>query len=131
MSAWKAATLLLVYGMLWMMLTALKNEPPRVSIVNRGLVASEPVDWHILVTVEPHEEHRLLVVEVDGNPGEYRRSDFELDGEKAATIRQVWFRQLRQGCYTFSASVLDARRVLAVARAGPIHVLGREGDPCG
>lgn len=130
MTALKASIVLVLTLCGWLCLSALANEP-RVSIINRGLVASEPVDWHILITVDPREEHRLLVVEVDGQPGEYRRSDYALDGEKAARIRQIWFKQLREGCYTFAASVWSTSEVLAVVRAGPVHVIGMDGDPCG
>jgi hypothetical protein len=121
----------LVAAVLWFALALAKNEP-RVEIRHQGGFATDPADWPLTIVVEPHADNRLLVLEVDGQPGEYRRSDYALEGDKAARLRQVWIKQLRAGCYMFVASIYGQERELAVARAGPVHVLGGfEGDPCG
>lgn len=129
MSAFRAATLLLVVGWLWWALSALAGS--RVSIRSPGAIASAPADWWITVTVERDADNRLLVVEVDGAPGEYRRSDYPLDGADAARVRQIWFKALPAGCYTFAATVHGNGQQLGAATTSPLHVIGLEGDPCG
>jgi hypothetical protein len=118
----------------WLAFSALANEP-RVAIRNRGGIGSEPADWVVTVVVDPREEHRLLILEADGNPGEFRSTDEALAGLKAAKIRQVWFKGLRSGCYDFIAKVKGSggreSPSLGEAHAGPVHIIGREGDPCG
>ena len=94
--AFRTATLLLVVGCVWLALSALTNTS-RVSVWSPGAVALAPVDWWITVRVEPQSDHRRLVVEAIGEPGEYRSSDYTLDGERAAKIRQVWFKVLPAG----------------------------------
>lgn len=124
----KACTIA-AFLILWVFLAALR-EGPRVQVKLPALIASEPADMWMLVTVDPRAENRLLVLEVDGMPGEYRRSDVALEGEKAARLRQIWWKGLRAGCYIFSASVFDTSHRLASAASQPLHVIGREGDPC-
>lgn len=124
--AWRACLTLTLIA-LGGMLAIWANEP--VSIQSREAYAYEPVDWYVTIRVEPNAANRLLVVEADGT-GEYRRSDYQLEGEKAATIRQVLMRTLRAGCYWFSASVYGSRGELGRSRAGPLHVLGPDGDAC-
>lgn len=129
LDAFRAATLLIVVGCLWLALSALAAVP-RVSIRNPGGVGSAPADWWITVTVEPHAEHRLLVIEADGVPGEYRRSDYRLEGARAARVRQIWFKAIGAGCYYFRATVADASHVLASVTSGPVRIIGRDGDQC-
>lgn len=129
MTAFKAASLLLVAGCAWLILSAL-TATPRVSIQNPGRFASAPADWWILVTVDQRPDHRALIVEADGHPGEYRRSDLSLEGEKAPRLRQVWFKALSAGCYWFVASVTDTSHVLGTATSGPVSIIGRDGESC-
>lgn len=124
----RGATLLLAFAFVWVYLSALASSP--VSIRTPSRINPAPVDYYITITVEPNPENRLLVLETNGVPGEYRRSDFHLAGEKAARIRQVWLKSLPAGCYHFFATVYDNAKRLASAVAGPIKVIGLDGDPC-
>lgn len=129
MTAFARASLLLIVLFVWGALSALAGVP-RVAIRNPGRLGSAPADWWIVVTVDPQPEHRWLVVEVDGQPGEYRRSDIALEGEKAARIRQLWFKALPAGCYWFRASVSEASKVLASVSSGPVSIIGLDGNLC-
>lgn len=117
---------LIVVG--WFALAAVRE--PRVSIRSPGRIASAPADWWVTIVIEPHAEHRQLIVMADGQPGEYRRSDYALEGERAARIRQIWFKSLPAGCYWFTAAVADHQKVLASAIAGPVSIIGLEGNLC-
>ena len=123
------ATLLLMVAFVWLVLSALADTP-RVSIRHQGRIASAPADWWITVTVDPRPEHRQLLIIMDGQPGEYRRSDYALEGERAASIRQIWFKAVPAGCYWFSAAVADSVKVLDSVVSGPVHVIGLDGDLC-
>lgn len=103
---------------------------PRVSMWSPGRIGTAPADWWVNVTVDPDPAHRLLVVITDGQPGEYRRSDYVLNGDKAARIRQHWEKALSAGCYHFYARVFDASQEIARAEAGPVAIIGMEGNPC-
>lgn len=132
MGAFKAATLLLVVAWVWLALSALADAP-RVSLRSPGGIATAPADWWVLITIDPKPENRVLVIEADGEPGEYRRSDVELDGERAPRLRQVWFKRITTGCYYFSAEVYGSGgRLLGRATTPPLHVVGHgsDGDPC-
>lgn len=128
MTAFARASLLLAVLFLWLYLSALSA--PRIDIRSPGRIGVDPADWWLTIVIEPHPDNRQLIVIADGQPGEYRRSDYALEGEKAARIRQVWLKALPQGCYWFSASVADHAKVLAQDVEGPIHVIGRDGDVC-
>lgn len=102
----------------------------RVSVKSPGAFARQGEDWWILVTVEPNDQNRLLIVEADG--GLYRRSDEELSG-KSPKVRQVHFASLAPGCYVFAATVIDAdRRIYRSVAAQRLAVIGRmtDGNPC-
>ena len=124
-----AACLIAAFLFFWAFASA-ALEGPRVAIRQPGAIASAPADWWILVTVDPRPEHRFLIVIADGQPGEYRRSDYALDGGRAARLRQIWFKALPEGCYWFSAAVADTSAVLASVTSGPVHFIGLAGDPC-
>lgn len=129
MPAHLAASLMVAFGVFWVFVSITVGVQP-VEIRTPARLATAPVDYHITVVVEPNAANRLLILETRGEPGEYRRSDYQLEGEDAARIRQVWFRSLPAGCYWFVASVFDSSKRLAAASAGPVRVIGREGDPC-
>ena len=116
-------------GWLWWTLSTL-SVAARVSIRSPGSFASAPADWWILVSVAPREEHRLLVVEAIGEPGEYRRSDYTLEGERAAKMRQVYYRVLPEGCYRFRARVYGHGRELGAATSPLLRVIGLAGNLC-
>ena len=122
------ATLLLLVAFLWLALSALAS--PRIEIRSPGRYGPAPSDWWITIRLDPHPEDRWLIIEVTGEPGEYRRSDVALEGEKAAKSRQVWFKSLSAGCYWFVATVADHSQALAVDRLGPVSIVGLEGDLC-
>jgi len=105
-------------------------EGPRVSIRAPSRIGTAPADWWVTITVDPRAEHRHLIIEMDGQPGEYRRSDYALEGADAARIRQIWFKSIPQGCYWFSAAVADTSKVLGADRIGPVAIIGREGNLC-
>ncbi|HYE87645.1 MAG TPA: hypothetical protein VEA16_14885 [Vicinamibacterales bacterium] len=129
MSAFQRATLLLLVGCVWLGLSVLAAVP-RVSVRAHGGYASEPTDWWVVLTVEPHADHRLLVIETVGDPGEYRRSDYQLEGERAARVRQFFVKRLSAGCYQVVASVYDHERRLDVARGPVLRVIGPDGPLC-
>lgn len=134
MSAFRGASLLLCLACLWIALAAVANEPPRIQIKSPGIAAGAPADWWILVTLEPKPEHREVILEAHGEPGEYRRSDIEVAGEKAWKLRQFWYKSLGEGCYRFSATVTDGTDddavVLARVESQPLAVIGHSGYPC-
>lgn len=105
-------------------------EQERIGVRISGYAATAPADAWMVITVDPQPEDRLLIVEVIGEPGEYRRSDRAVPGEHGPRIRQEWFRHLAVGCYYFVASIADHAKVLARAQAGPLSVIGLDGDPC-
>lgn len=127
--AFRSATLLLFVAFLWIYLSALAGSRT-VEIRNPGRIGTAPADWWLTIVVEPKPEHRQLIVIADGQPGEYRRSDYPLEGEHAARIRQLWFKALPAGCYWFSAAVADHAKVLASDISGPVRIIGRDGDLC-
>ena len=102
----------------------------RVRIRNPGRFGFAPADWWITIYVEPRPEHRLIIIEADGQPGEYRRSDLALDGERAAYVRQLWFKALPEGCYYFHARVFDSTSEVAATISGPVSIRGLSGDSC-
>lgn len=125
MSAFTAVTLLLV-----VVGCASLAGTPRVAIRQPGAYATAPVDWWILVVIDPQPDDRLLIVEVDGQPGEYRRSDYTLVGERSARLRQVWFKALPEGCYWFFATVRNPTKAVASVISGPVSVIGADGPLC-
>lgn len=102
----------------------------RLGIHSPGTIARAPTDWWIVITVDPQPEDRLLIVEAVGQPGEYRRSDYEVPGARGPRIRQVWYQHLPEGCYTFYASLYGQRRMLASAKSSRLSVVGFDGDSC-
>lgn len=90
MSAWKATALLLVYGIVWLLLSALKNEPPRVAFVRAPVFVSDREIVTFQIQVEPNAANRLLVVAASDEGVIVRRSDEQLDGDKSARTR--WLR---------------------------------------
>lgn len=135
MNALAASLLILMMGCLWLALSAWANEP-RVRITSPISVAGAPVHWRGMVYLQPHPENRVVIVEADGNPGEYQRSFIAAPGEKAWRIRQVPDVPLRlgPGCYVFRAIVKDGyeddAKVLARAETQKVAIIGREGYPC-
>ena len=124
-----ASVLLILVGALWLALAALANEP-RVSIRTHGGSGFAPRDYAVTIIVEPHAENRQLILETVGAPGEYRRSDRALNGDKAARVRQEWIKGVAAGCYTFRASVADNAAIRASAESHQVIVYGIDGHPC-
>ena len=110
---------------------AIAGEPHLELELPRARVATAPAGYWARVHITPRDNDRLLVVEVDGAPGEYRRSDYALEGARGWRVKTVWFTSLPTGCYTFMATIFDDdRRQTAHARGGPLRVISIDGDPC-
>ena len=100
--------------MLWYLLA---NTPP-VSFLRPRAFASDREDIYIQVQVEPHAANRSLVVAAVDADFVVRRTDVELDGERAARTHRFWWRSLPVGEYV----------LLAVTERGlaqhPLQVIG-------
>lgn len=111
------------------------KEPDRLTVTTYGRIAFAPADWWVKVRVEPHKDNRWLTIEADGDQF-YRRTDFELEGEHAPKLHQLWFKGIPEGCYQFIATLRatgEHGKVLARATGHKLSVRGFtvEGDPCG
>ena len=104
--------------MLWYLLA---NTQP-VSFLRPRAFASDREDIYIQVQVEPHAANRSLVIAAVDADFVVRRTDVELEGERAARTHQFWWRSLPEGDYV----------LLAVTERGraqhPLHVLGTVPD---
>lgn len=101
-----------------------------VSVEHRSSSVAAPVDFVVFVRLEPRAENRMVVVEADGDPGQYHRTDIDAPGERAWRVKQVRFR-LESGCYVFRATAIgEADRVLASSTSSQLAVVGRDGYPC-
>lgn len=88
---------------------AAADEPPIRFQVNTK-IAQAPATIHGKVVIERHPDNRLLVVFVDGeNYG--LRTDRQLDGEAAARVYDMWWKDLPCGTY-------EARAVLVRVENG-------------
>ena len=101
--------------MLWFLLA---GEVKPVSFLRPRAFATDREDIYIQVQVEPHAVNRSLVIAAVDADFVVRRTDVELDGERAARTHQFWWRSLPEGEYM----------MLAVTERGraqhPLHVIG-------
>ena len=110
---------------------AIAGEPRLELTLPHARVATARADYWVRVRITPRDDDRLLVVEVKGAPGEYRRSDYALEGARGWRVKTVWFTSLPAGCYMFVATVYDgAGNRTAYDQAGSLHVIDANGDPC-
>ena len=100
--------------MLWYLLA---NTQP-VSFLRPRAFASDREDIYIQVQVEPHAANRSLVVAAVDADFVVRRTDVELEGDRAARTHRFWWRSLPPGEYI----------MLAVTERGraqhPLQVIG-------
>lgn len=134
MDAIRACTLIILLGAAWLGLSALANEP-RLSVAMHGRYAYEPADWSIIVRVQPQPEDRWLEAIADGT-AHYRSSGYELAGENAPRIHQLFFSALAAGCYVFRVEIRrrgpDGPVVARAVAPSELSVFGFgvDGDPC-
>lgn len=118
------ALIVLVFGVLWGCLALAKNEPP-VRFVRPPAIVSDREIVTFQIQVEPDPVNRLLVVAASDGDLVVRRSDEELNGDKAARTR--WLRwRLPVGEFQMAAIVYGAEGPRGRA-VHPITVYGFEG----
>ena len=88
-----------------------------VEIKVHGYYFAAPATVPMTIAVEPGEENRVLVVEVDSD-SYFRSSGVELDGEKEKRLHSLEFRSLPAGEYTLRAEVRSKTGVLGTATGG-------------
>jgi hypothetical protein len=91
-------------------------------------IGTSPQDVHFKVFVERNPANRKMILAIDG-PSYYRSAEFQLDGEGAPRVFDLWRQQLPCGEYTVVAVVLrndnsrsqvtDAFRLLGFGCATP------------
>lgn len=131
MDAFQRATVIVVFVALWLMLAALKHEPPRVAFLKptpRIVRSDDEIGFK--VAVEPRSENRLLVVAAIDEGGEVvRRSDEQLDGAASPRTRWVRWTALPAGDLLVIAEAWDGQKPLARART-PLCVMAPTQDLC-
>ena len=86
-----------------------------VAIQIRGHYFPEPANVHVLVTIEPSPENRILRIEADGD-SMFRSSQVELSGSGEKRLHAMQFKNLAAGNYMLRAEVLTAdEKVIAMA----------------
>jgi hypothetical protein len=135
MAAFWASILITLTGFAWFCLSTLANEP-RIRITSPVTAAGAPALWRGIVYLQPHKDNRVVIIEADGQPGEYHQTSISAPGEGSWKIRQVPdtpFR-LNAGCYVFRATVKDGyeddAKVLARAETQRVAVIDHNGYPC-
>lgn len=117
MAPFQRATLLLVFGALWLGLTALKNEPRVAFLKPLPRVVSSRDEVSFKIRVEPDMANRLLIAAAIDEGGEVvRRSDEQLDGALAPRTRWVRWSSLPAGDLLVIAEVWDGQKPLSKAR---------------
>lgn len=86
-------------------------------------VAFAPASVVVSIRVEPNAENRDLIVEASG--GDYRRSDVQLEGDRAPIRHTIQWKGLGAGEYHVSASVVSRTYLLGRATTN-LRVIGRD-----
>ena len=91
--------------------------PPPVSVQVNPNVAMAPATVRVIVTVEPDERNRGLLVEAD-SLNFYSSSEVMLEGNESSRVRRFEFKNLPPGEYEVRATVErnDGRRQVANAQ---------------
>lgn len=124
MTAFKAATALLIGGCLWLALAGLANEP-RVAIIHPPFMVSERQAISVQVRIPPHADNRTLVFVAADELGEVRRSDEELPGDRAPRTRWILWRDgLPRGDFVLIAALYGVSGKEVARATSPITVRG-------
>jgi hypothetical protein len=89
------------------------ESPVKITVTPR--VGTSPQDVHLKVIVERAPANRKLILDVDG-PNYGRKTFWDLEGEQAQRVFDVWRQSLPCGNYTVTATVLRNDNTQAVAR---------------
>ncbi len=112
-------TAIMTIGLIVLGAFAVPQSPAKeiVEIKVHGYYFAAPATVPITIAVEPGENNRILVVEVDSE-NYFRSSGVELDGEKEKRLHSLEFRSLPAGEYTLRAQVRSKTDVLGTATGG-------------
>jgi hypothetical protein len=75
-----------------------------------GHYFAEPATVHVMITVEPDAENRLLRIEADSREL-FRASEIALDGAAEKRIHTIQFKNLPAGRYLLRAEVRSATQI--------------------
>jgi hypothetical protein len=102
-----------------------KDQP--ILIIVGPSISFEPGNIRIISRVEPSEDNRALVIEVESG-SHYSSSEVPLEGEQAPRSRSTFLKNLPAGNYQVVATLRTATGAATVARNTFQVVSGRRDD---